>query len=766
MFRSIGRLTYTYRKLILALGAAFIVFAAVWGTGVFGAMTNGGFDDPGSDSFKAAQRLDAGLGRGAADVVALYRSETLTVDDPAYRAAVTEAIARLPEEKISSVASYFSTGAPTFVSTDRRSTFLVMGLRGTEDEAESTLAQIEPLLEAEGLSVQIGGNVPAGTAIGEAVTEDIARAELISNPILLVLLLFVFGGLAAASLPLAIGAIAVLGAFTVLRGLTLFTDVSTFAINIIVLLGLGLAIDYALFIITRFREELPQNPTVEAALVRTMATAGRTVAFSGLTVAISLSSLLIFPQVFLRSMGFGGMAAVLVAMVASLTILPALLVVLGHRVNALSVRRFVRRGRPEEARADHHGAWYRIAHSVMRRPVVYVALIVLALGIMGSPFLRAQFSTPDASVLPAGNEARVVSERLDREFARNETSPIQIAIRTSGDVRSPENIGRLYDYTQTLAALPGVRRVDSVTTLVPNQDRRAAVEVLTGPATTADPRLAAGIQSRAQGSTTSLDVLYDAPAQSDATRTLVERIRAVPAPEGMNVLVGGETAGLVDLLGTLRSLLPIMALIIIGTTFVLLFLAFGSVVLPLKAVLMNILSLTASFGALVWIFQDGNFESLLGFTANGAIDATQPILMLAIAFGLSMDYEVFLLSRIKEQYDRTGDNTTAVAVGLQRTGAIITSAALLLMIVIGAFSTSGIVFIKMIGVGMFIAILVDATIVRGLLVPATMRLMGNANWWAPRPLRWVYEYIGLNETETPQHAPPVAPGSLGTQATS
>ncbi|MBA2361945.1 MAG: MMPL family transporter [Chloroflexia bacterium] len=765
MFRSIGHLTYTYRKLILALGTAFIVFAAVWGTGVFGAMTNGGFDDPGSDSYKAAQRLDTGLGRGGADVVALYRSETLTVDDPAYRAAVTTALARLPEAKIASVASYYSTGAPTFVSTDRRATFAIVDLRGTEDEAETALAEIEPMLEVDGLSVQLGGNVPAGTAIGEAVTADIARAELLSNPILLVLLLFVFGGLAAASLPLAIGAIAVLGSFTVLRLLTLVTDVSTFAINIIVLLGLGLAIDYALFIITRFREELPQSPTVEAALVRTMTTAGRTVAFSGLTVAISLSSLLIFPQVFLRSMGFGGMAAVLVAMVASLTILPALLAVLGHRVNALFIRRLIRRGRPVATGETHHGVWYRVAHSVMRRPVLYVVVIVLALGVMGSPFLRAQFSTPDASVLPAGNEARVVSERLDREFARNEISPIQLAIQTSGDARSPENIGRLYDYTETLAAVPGVRRVDSVTTLAPNLDRQASVGLLSGPAAASNPRLAAGIQNRAQGTTTSLDVLYDAPAQSDAARTLVDRIRAVPAPEGMSVLVGGETAGLVDLLATLRDLLPVMALIIICTTFVLLFLAFGSVVLPLKAVLMNILSLSASFGALVWIFQDGHFEGLLGFTANGTIDATQPILMLAIAFGLSMDYEVFLLSRIKEQYDRTGDNTGSVALGLQRTGAIITSAALLLMIVIGAFSTSGIVFIKMIGVGMFIAIFVDATVVRGLLVPATMQLMGNANWWAPRPLRWVYERFGLNETETPHHMPNSSPIPRGTQAT-
>jgi RND superfamily putative drug exporter len=414
--------------------------------------------------------------------------------------------------------------------------------------------------------------------------------------------------------------------------------------------------------------------------------------------------------VFLRSMGLGGMFAVLVAMLGALTVLPALLAVLGHRINALSVGPLKRRlARPVDL---ERGRWARLATSVMRRPVVWIAGIVVLLLAMGSPFLRVEFGNADATALPEGTEVRVVQEALQRDFPSGSTTPIEVAVEGAAGAPAIEQ------YAAQLTALPGVTAVQ----------QRGSDDGVTG-----------------------LSVLSQPRPQSSEALDLVEAVRDVPAPPGTEVLVGGESAATVDLLDSLRSLVPLMLLLMVGVTFVLLFLAFGSVVLPLKASLLNLLSLSASFGAVVWIFQDGNLAGLLNITP-GPIEATQPLLMLAIAFGLSMDYEVFLLSRIKEEHDLTGDTVDAVRRGVQRTGGIITSAALLLVVVIGAFSTSGVQFIKMIGVGLAIAIIVDATLVRGLLVPAAMRLMGSANWWAPAPLRRLHERIGFSEA-----APAVVP---------
>jgi trehalose monomycolate/heme transporter len=441
-----------------------------------------------------------------------------------------------------------------------------------------------------------------------------------------------------------------------------------------------------------------------------MSTAGRTVAFSGITVAIALASLLLFPQVFLRSMGLGGMAAVLVAMGGALTVLPALLAVLGHRVDSLRVPRprWLRRRDPA-GRTDGTGAWYRVARSVMRRPVAYVAVIVPLLLLLGAPFLRVEFGGVDHRALPAGTESRVVTETLLREFPGGGTTTVDAVVTAETGVLDRAAVT---SYVDDLRALPGVTDAE-----------------VTG---TADGTARVSVRHAFEG-------------LSPEARDLVADIRALQEPAGTDVLVGGRAAELRDLLASLSSILPWMGLLVVGVTLVLLFLAFGSVVLPVKAVVMNVLSLSASFGALVWIFQDGHLSDLLGFTSTGFIEATQPILMLALAFGLSMDYEVFLLSRVREQWDRTGDNTLAVATGLQRTGRIITSAALLLVVVIGAFSTSGIVFIKMIGVGMILAILVDATVVRALLVPASMRLLGRWNWWAPGPLARWWDRFGLRE---------------------
>ncbi|MGO8726027.1 MAG: MMPL family transporter, partial [Streptosporangiaceae bacterium] len=526
----------------------------------------------------------------------------------------------------------------------------------------------------------------------------------------------IFGSLAAASLPVAIGGVAILGSFTVLRLLTMATTVSIYSVNITTILGLGLGIDYGLFMVTRFREELHRQPTVEQAVARTVATAGRTVAVSGVTVAVALTSLMLFPEDFLRSMGYGGVATVAVDMLAALTVLPALLAVLGYRVNALRVRRSVNRS----AREETSGAWYRLAHSVMRRPAVYATVIVIGLLALGAPFLRISWGGTDARTLPAASTVRQVSQTLASDFPVNSTAPIEALVTLPGTSGAATALDA---YLHRVEAVPGVTEAQ-----------------VTGLKT----------------GTARVDIGYAPAPVSSAARHIVTQIRDITPPPGATVLVGGITAGLVDELASLGATLPWMALLVGVSTFVLLFLAFGSVVLPLKAIVMNVLSLSATFGVVVWIFQWGHLSGLLRFTPTGSIDPTMPILMLAIIFGLSMDYEVFLLSRIRERYDQTGDNTASVASGLQRTGGLITSLALLLIVVVGAFSAPRITFIKLMGVAMIVALLVDATVVRVLLVPAIMRLLGRANWWAPRPLRRLYARYGIKEEiPGPTPVPPV-----------
>ncbi|MGW4463764.1 MMPL family transporter [Micromonospora sp. NPDC004704] len=726
MFERLGRTMVRRRWWVIAVAVAFIAFGGIWGTQVFGSLITEGFDDPASESSRAVERAQATLGREGNDVVVLYRNPEMTVDDPAFQRAVNETLDALPGEVVTRTVTYWSTNSPALVGEDRRSTYAVLTLAG-DDETQrgEALEEIEEDLAAPGLQTQVGGITAVSRDIRERVAADIALAETISIPVLLVLLVLVFGSVAAASLPLAIGVLAILGAFAALRAMSYVMDVSVFSINVVTILGLGLAIDYGLFMVGRFREEIAHGRSTEDAVARTMATAGRTVAFSGVTVAVSLAGLLIFPMTFLRSMGFGGLSAVVVAMVAALTVLPALLGVLGPRVEALSVRRLLRRpaAAPVVGRVEH-GFWYRLAHSIMRRPVIYAAGVFAVLLLAGAPFLRVEFGGIDPRVLPAGTESRVVSETVDREFVQNSQLPIEATV-TSSDRAGLEGY------------VAAVRDVDGVTE--------------------ADVTGQAGDVAR-------LTIHYLGDPISAETRDLVSRIRAVPAPPGGEVLVGGLTARLADQLDAVGDRLPWMALIIVGATFILLFLAFGSVVLPIKAIVMNVLSLGASFGALVLIFQDGHLSGLLNFTSTGTLEATQPILVLAVVFGLSMDYEVFLMSRIREEYDRTGDNTTAVAVGLQRSGRIITSAALLILVVIGLFSISGITFIKLIGVALIIAVLVDATIVRALLVPATMRLLGDTNWWAPAPLRRFYDRHGFHEGGDPPPTPDPHPAPARTPA--
>jgi trehalose monomycolate/heme transporter len=727
MFEALGRSVFDHRRLTLLIAGLVIAAGAVWGFGVFGALqSSGGFTPPSSPSQTEANLAAQAFGRDADDVIVLYNgNDHLTVASAAYRSTVTRALSHLPASRVTSVQTYWSTGNPRLATTNGRATYAVVELAGASDSARiANYDAIKNDFSAPGLTVGVGGQIPTEAAINGQVSSDIGRAEEISLPVLLILLTIIFGSLTAASLPVVIGGVGIIGSFAALRLLTLVTPVSIYSINITTIMGLGLAIDYGLFMVGRFREELSRQPSVEDAVARTVATAGRTVVVSGITVAAALASLLLFPEVFLRSMGYGGVATVLVDMLAAVTVMPALLSVLGHRVNALRVRSAVARphgaalrGRPPATPryTEGSGGWYRLARVVMRRPAVFAAVIVVVLLTLGSPFLRITWGSVGPQDLPATAQPRVVSEQLTRDFPGNVTAPIEALAEFRSPIASSPAI------QHELAAYVG--RLDKVTGV-------------TGVGVT-------GVR----GGIARIDLRYGPDPLSAAAREIVQHVREVAPPAGARVYVGGQTAQLVDELASLSATLPWMALVMAAATFVLLFLAFGSVVLPVKAVVMNLLSLSATFGVVVWIFQLGHLSGLLQFTPTGTIDPTVPILMLAIIFGLSTDYEVFLLSRIRERYDQTGDNADAVASGLQRTGGIITSAALLLVIVVGAFSASGITFIKLLGVGMIVALIIDASIVRVLLVPATMRLLGRANWWAPQPLRRLYARYGIRDGE-------------------
>lgn len=753
MLHSLGGILYRARWAALFGGLALVVAAAIYGTGVFGSLKNGGFQDPNSESSQAQTLLDQRFGGATSDVVILMESDTLQATDPAFVSAATQMLDRLKAQpQVASVTSYYSTQSARFLSRDGHETFAVVQLAAQDITAkQNDYTTLLPLMTAPGLHLTIGGNVPTNVAVSQQVSADLEHAEIITFPVVGFLLFLVFGGLVAASLPLLIGGIAILGAFAILRGLTTLTDISIFAVNVVTVTGLGLAIDYALFIITRFREELsPDEGDVRGAVQRTLATAGRTVLFSGLTVSVSLLGLLLFPEGFLRSMGLGAIGAVLVAMLAALTILPAILALLGRRVNALSIQRLFRnviQSRRASSMGEARGAWYRLSQAVMRFPVPAALVVLGVLVLLGTPFLHASFTTPDVHVLPANQEARVAADRLARDFAQQGASELVIVIRTPGSALSSSNLASLDSYVREIEAMPGVVQVQSLVTVDSTLTLAEYQQLYAQPG--ANPQLAAVAAQLANGDATRVTVELQSAEFSAATEQVVNQIRAMTPPAGFQPLVGGETPYQMDLFANLRATLPYALLVMALTIFVLLFLMTGSVVMPLKAILLNTLSLTATFGALVWIFQDGHLQSLLNFQSNGNIDGTQTILIFALAFGLSMDYEVFLLSRIKEQFDKSGDNRASVASGLQRTGWLITSAALLFAVVLAAFSTSEIILIKEIGVGLAIAVIMDATLVRALLVPATMRLLGHWNWWAPRPLRALWQRVGLSETEQP-----------------
>lgn len=705
----------------MAFATLLAVFGGVWGTGALSALTGGaGFDDPASESVRADEILAGDLGRNAVDVVVLYESDDLRVGDPGFGDRVEAALERVPRDGIARLDSYFSTGSDAYVSEDGRATYATVQFDTADDqERVALLGSVAASFEVDGLDVGFGGVTAMTEQVNTLTGSDIARAEMLSLPVLVIVMVLIFRSPVAALLPLAVGAVTALGSFVVLRLLTYSVDIAGSVINVITILGLGLAIDYALFMVSRFREELAAGADVEEAVRRTTATAGRTVAFSGLALAISFTGLILFPARFLSSMGYAGVAVVAFAVLSSITLLPALLFLVGRRVDAWRIPW------PRQKPPGGQDRWYRVAHAVMRRPVAVTVLVVALLLGLGAPFLTANWARPGDWVLPPEADARVVSTALAERFDTDPNKIMTVAVTLPGPADAAGD--QLDAYARRLDAVDGVTGAEVTGT---------------------------------SGDRARVTLAYTMDPMAPEARTMVEDLRAVEPPEDAEALVTGMPASRVDIVDMIGERAPWMLLFVGAVSYLVLFLAFGSVLLPLKSILLNLLSLSAAFGAITLVFQHGFLSGVLGFDAVGVVDANFPVLIVAIAFGLAMDYEVFLLSRVREQWERGVGETEAVAVGLQRTGRIITGVALLMIIVVSGFVTSSIVFMQMIGIGLAIAIAVDATLVRGLLVPATMRLMGPWAWWSPAPLARLWNRYGFREDGGPD--PGGAPAGSGT----
>jgi RND superfamily putative drug exporter len=705
---------------MLALFAVGVVVAGVVGSALFSRFTAGGFEDPGSDSAAAARRLYTSF--GVRDPVAVLVVQTQRgVDEDA--GAATALVQRLAEEHgVAQVVSYWTSGRPPALKgADGRSGEVLVYSDSSDDTTRSDLGKrIVAGYEGTkaGLRVFVGGTEPINTAITDTIKADLGRAESIAIPLTVILLIFVFGTLVAAGLPFLVAAGAILGTFFVLLLISFATDLSVFALNLITGLGLGLGIDYALLVVNRFREELIRGVDTETAVVRTVASAGRTVFVSGMTVTITLASLLVFPQFFLRSFGYAGIAVTLLAVTSAVIALPAVLAMLGHRVNRFKVLR-------GNLAPRDTGLWATAARRTMRSPWPIIVVVLAGLLLVAWPAHNVTFGQVDDRALPKNDPVAVASQMVRDQFPGREGTPVDIVVPGGASPTA------LADYPQRLSQVPGVVRVVT-----------PASVIVKGAVAAPNPTP----QGYLAGGDARLSVIADVDPRSPAGQRLTERIRALAAPAG--TLVGGAAAEYTDSQSGITNRLWIVLTWIALTTLVVLFLFTGSLILPLKAILLNVLTLSATLGVIVWIFQEGHLRSVVGdFTLTGTIDTSMVVLIAILAFALSMDYEVFLLSRIKEEHDVGQGTQDAVVLGLQRSGRIITAAAALLAIIFASFVSSGVTNIKQLGIGVAFAILLDATVVRGLLVPAFMRLLNNANWWAPAPLRAVHARIGLSERD-------------------
>ena len=713
-----------------------MVAAGIFGIPVAKSLSAGGFQDPTSESARATQLLTDKFGQGDLQLLIIVCAPDGFASDPA-RAAGTDIVGQLSRSPhVPSVASAWTVppeAATDLVSRDGKCGLIVAGITGGKNNAQKyadTLSD-EVAHDRDGVTVRSGGLAMVNRQITALSQRDLLLVEAIAIPLSFLVLIWVFGGLLAAALPIAVGGMAILGSMAVLHLIALGTDVSIFALNLSTAMGLALAIDYTLLIISRFRDELAGGASRDDALVHTMMTAGRTVLFSATTVALSMAAMILFPMYFLKSFAYAGIATVGFAALAAVVVTPAAIVLLGDRLDSLDVRRLARRllRRPEPVpRPIEQQFWYRSTKVVMRRAAPIGLAVIALLVLLGTPFLGVRWGLPDDRVLPKSASAHQVGDQLRNDFANNSATAVTVVVPDANGV-GPTDMER---YAADLSRVPDVSAVSAPTgTFV------AGARV--GP-----PSAATG---EAQGSAF-LTVASTAPLFSDSSGAQLDRLHAVPGPGGRPVEMAGSAQINRDSVDAITSRLPLVLGLIAVIMFGLLFLLTGSVVLPLKALVLNVFSLTAAFGAMVWIFQDGHLGAL-GTTSTGTLVANIPVLLFCIAFGLSMDYEVFLVSRIREFWLASGrtraDNDESIALGLARTGRVITAAALVMSISFAALTAAHVSFMRMFGLGLTLAVLVDATLVRMVLVPAFMHLLGTWNWWAPKPLVWLHERFGFSD---------------------
>ena len=758
-FERLGAFVHAHAKLVIGAWVLIVLCALPFAPQAPGALQAGGFDLPTLESARSRAALESELGAPPSALVLAISSTTLTPGTVEFETAAQRAVAGVASAP-HVVGSRSHLIAPTQINVEKKIVYDVILLDLKPDDSPAALEGIQSaLVEVDGIKVAIAGG-PSFYADIQSVSEtDLQRSELISLPLAAIVLLLVFGSAVAAGLPLAVGGATVIVALAAIFGVAQATRMSIFVLNLTTLLGLGLGVDYSLLLVSRFREELGRGAKLGDAVQRTVATAGRAVFFSGVTVMLGLAGLALFDFAILRSIGIAGAITVAIAVASSVTLMPAILSLLGPRVNRLAIRRL------GSGKVNERGPWARLARAVMRRPVA-VALPTLALLIaLGTPWLGVRFNAPDGSILPERVPSRQALDALTDAFGEGSFSPMTAAVRTDGPVTSAANIKLLYDWVQALQADPRVARVDSIVSIDPRltlTQYQLLYSSSSFDSATPPDRYAAQILSfTTAGDLTTVSITPTNGPNRPESRALVGELRAahpgtigagtpsaITPPAGLNALIGGGAAEIVDVVDTISGEFPRTAAVVILATLIILAVLLRSIVLPIKAVVMNTLSILASFGALVWIFQEGNLSAILGFAPLGFVETTIPVILFCVLFGLSMDYEVFLLTRMREIYDRTGDNTAAVAGGLERSGRIITSAALIVVVVAGSFVFAEIVLIKALGVGVAIAVALDATIVRALLVPATMRLFGKWNWWAPRWMERLLSGRIATEAET------------------
>jgi RND superfamily putative drug exporter len=731
VFRALGRFAYCRRWFIIAAWLILLISALPVLPRVDEPLKVGGFSSPHTEASRARSLLEQELAFSPSQIVVIYTSSRLHAGDPAFLDQIEASLQ--PMRHFPGVTNVvLPSDDANLISTNGSTAYALVGLDLPPEEAQRDVPAFErALIQPPDLEMIVAGG-PAFYADIETVSQrDLRRAEVIAFPFAAAALLLVFGSVIAAGVPLAVGGMGVAVILLALFAVAHAIDLSIFVLNLATMLGLGLAVDYSLFITSRFREELARGSgDVRGAVERTIGTAGRAIFFSGLTVLIGLSGLALFSFMFLRSVGIAGVIVVFFSVLAALTLLPALLGVIGARIDWLRIVR-----RPISESGAEHGFWVRLSRWVMAHPFLVLVPTLALLLILGSPFLRVNVSSPDATILPDDLPSRQGFDLLTAEFGPGEISPFVLAISSRTSIQNRENVGALYDLTEWLRADPRVVRVQSAISFDAALTRDQAI---------ASFGVRRGLQSL--GVDTRFDELVtdriavvlaytrDYP-NAPENKELLEKIRNHDPGGDLQMLVDGGTAEIVDVVDTMYGDAPLAVAMIVGATYLVLLVLFRSVLLPIKAIAMNTLSILASYGALVFVFQDGHFSKVLGFSPMGFVEASLPVIMFCVLFGLSMDYEVFLLSRVREEWDRTHDNQHSVAVGLQRSGRVITSAAMIVVVVTISFVSADVILIKALGLGIAIAVLLDATIVRALLVPATMRLLGNWNWWAPARLR-------------------------------